>query len=528
MGREDLLIYLYPVNKLKRSELYDVTMDNLVIGDLHSNAMKLIHILIQNGIADLNPTTLDQKRNIYKSMAAAYLDNDIGVFRDLVRKHLVFNTYIPFIRLIGDTLSDRGINDAFILELYNKMFDSNVDFDVLLSNHDVGFLNMRMHDFAYDKKIPDSNEAIINASGVRPCSSLINMIKTVNEEEKGRLLEIYDTKYLPNLKLIDYQYDPETNTFSMSTHAPFGLTSLRDLAVYLDVKFDLEHADVAAIMTVIDQINARLPELIGAGIIEESSRNHDGKDPLWKSMWQTLGTAYDPDDFRPVHNGINFRYQHGHTTPEFVPPQHIDGVDNIRGKGSNRTLDDQIVMDPGKVPVTLSNGTKRMGKESDLPDHVHRRGINAVFYKRLAADINALQNETNRDAISKLTARIKGRIGMLPQSQQDQYNKQLLALKLDVPTAGRAMLSPASRVEAASNPAPAKAETAPPVPPRSKAMPPPVPPKPDLLREAKTVDKQKEKNISVSGSGKLFDKQAETVRKPGLKRKEPKPTPGTR
>ena len=458
MQREDLLIYQYPVNKLIRAKPYDVTMDNLVIGDLHSNAMKLIHILIQNGVADLNPDTLEQKQSVYEEMAAAYLGNDTNRFRDLVHANLVFNTNTPFIRLIGDTLSDRGINDQFVLEFYNKMFDDKVEFAVTLSNHDVGFLNVRFKNFKFESEAPDDDEINMEA-GVIPCTSLINFIASADEETKNRMLAIYDHDYMPNLKIIDYQFDPDTNTFSLCTHAPFGLKSLKELADQLNITFDLEHANVGAIIAVIDKINDKLPELIRAGDILASSTNHEGKDPLWKSMWQTLDASYDPDDFRPVHNGINFRYQHGHTTPEFVPPQYIDVVDNIRGKGSKRELDDQIVMNPETVPVNLGGGRKRMAKESDLHDHIHSRGINAVFYKRLGADIKKLESESGHQARSpgtaavidaksesagRLAASVRERVALLPQTQKDNYIRQLQAKISIAPAQAPAMLSPAA------------------------------------------------------------------------------------
>lgn len=108
--------------------------DQITIGDLHGNALKLLHLLIQEGIFLMTPAQYQEFVMLYQIPA-----DEISIAQLEKLENLIKNLQTPhpeiFIRLIGDERFDRGNNDYFIDLILKKMHNSHISYEILLSNH---------------------------------------------------------------------------------------------------------------------------------------------------------------------------------------------------------------------------------------------------------------------------------------------------------------------------------------------------------------------------------------------------------
>jgi hypothetical protein len=120
-------LHQYPVINPIRSE-------HITIGDLHANALKLIHILIQEQVIDLSPIAYEHFLNLYEITAHEMSDANLSTIITLIDSIDVIHPEI-FICFIGDERADRGKNDLYIDLIFKKLHESGCHFEILLSNH---------------------------------------------------------------------------------------------------------------------------------------------------------------------------------------------------------------------------------------------------------------------------------------------------------------------------------------------------------------------------------------------------------
>lgn len=131
----------------------------VTLGDLHGNPMILVEALIYYGLMVPHDDTAHQDlANAYLS----FLDDDLNYDPNPILR--CFNRFtfrdknqdgqLIAIRLIGDTLCDRGNLDYFMLLIYKQMYLANISFSVNMSNHDMGFLEafLKLNKFYKDKQ----------------------------------------------------------------------------------------------------------------------------------------------------------------------------------------------------------------------------------------------------------------------------------------------------------------------------------------------------------------------------------------
>lgn len=117
------------------------------IGDLHGNALKLLNFLMMQGVAKFkgdqqeNKKKYDQFKALYDKPATRLKADDLQAFKALLQD-LEFAPNAN-IRLIGDDLADRGMNDYYTLLLINKLKEQKVGVEVILSNHAAEFIKLQ-------------------------------------------------------------------------------------------------------------------------------------------------------------------------------------------------------------------------------------------------------------------------------------------------------------------------------------------------------------------------------------------------
>ncbi|MCF6775841.1 hypothetical protein L3V83_04535 [Thiotrichales bacterium 19X7-9] len=188
-------------------------MPNKIIqfGDIHGNATTTLLTLKETGL--VTNLTAD----LYEKFETAYNNNNVKDFFALVDQ-LEFNPeMLENKQLIycGDILADLGKNDAFNLYLLLKMAKSNIQYDILYSNHDHEFIKniYYMRQREYDKiesTIPNKDQSLLNFK-----ASLIN------KEIEASLLDEMIDNYLNRLTLMSCHRNHE-DIPHIAQHAPLN------------------------------------------------------------------------------------------------------------------------------------------------------------------------------------------------------------------------------------------------------------------------------------------------------------------
>lgn len=234
-----------------------------VIGDIHGNALALIHYLITLGIIELHSEQVQrtklfnkltesydfldfQNKEIYSELFASLVQHEpekcskhsgktlcIAPFAEELRTALknflaILNKakikiFSGKLRLLGDLLSDRGANDYLILKVLEKLKDNHIDYEINISNHDLDFMKYL---FCAER-----------GNILRPQSvSLSRMIDLIDRSiiTLQQVKELFYKTYRENIVVLSYNKQPD-GTLDIYSHAP---TSLQQLT-YLRPLFDM-------------------------------------------------------------------------------------------------------------------------------------------------------------------------------------------------------------------------------------------------------------------------------------------------
>ncbi len=339
-------IYQYPETFREAQADQQIT-----IGDLHGNAMKLLFILVKEGVASgLTASNYDKLVEIYKKNVLELTKEDIDEFNDILGRMQFNKTQL---RLIGDELGDRGSNDYFTLKIIEKLAAQEVPFEITISNHSIEFLEA--HEQHHE------TESHYHAPMLR--DGLANSLENLNILlEKGiidgeEINNIAQYAYKPNLKVLSYSLNqangdhPELTIYS---HAAIGLANVQQLAAL----FHVSYVDVTpqALARTIDAINQtfqleyvqtnRVRQLCPEHKMIEGYEGNQGLHspdlsdaPLVFLMWNRNYRQID----RPFNNDrYSLVYVHGHDDADPLANEkyvhNLDDENNKLGKNlySNR------------------------------------------------------------------------------------------------------------------------------------------------------------------------------------------------
>lgn len=345
-GEVDLTVHPETVTPCDKTQ-------SLSFGDLHGNALKFIWLLIKQGVMQLNSegVTADSQYetlvDIYKKKKLTQAD--LAQFQQILES-ATFNKP-GLLRIIGDEFCDRGTNDIFTVMLFKQFRQHDVPFEVMLSNHSVGFLQC----FA-----SSSAERNYNMLGPTQSLSLINLGKIIADDDievNSDDIEAFTREiYQPSIKALSYSvdYSEKPPLFTLIGHAPFGLEVVEGLAKHYHLTYD--ESSIEALCQTIDEINVCFQKSLTDGSMLQAFKQEEeecnrraiiqGMFPIppdlvfnrlmWnRRLWQAE-PAFSPDpDLRlpKTLNGFQLAGIHGHDGPMPNPEgSNLINTDNDNGK----------------------------------------------------------------------------------------------------------------------------------------------------------------------------------------------------
>lgn len=303
--------------------------NQLTIGDLHGNALKLIYFLIRQNVIVLDPNAYSELVRIYKTPVYSLTKEDIDAFHNIIGS--ISALPVGTVRLIGDELSDRGSNDYFTLKILERLGELKVPVEVLISNHSTDFMDQyeTQDDFIPARLTPDHSRSMLNlqsliTKGLIQRSTIDNMVANTIK---------------PILKALSYTLDKENNKITIYSHAGIDLSVIESLSKKLGVEYC--HDTIEHLAQSIDLINAKIAlhlhnntlhtlyhhEYVMSGYMTHGLDKD--KSPLEFIMWN----RYYSDLARPTKhaNGYGLDFIHGHD-PNERSADNIFNLDNVLGK----------------------------------------------------------------------------------------------------------------------------------------------------------------------------------------------------
>jgi len=301
----DVNLNVYPTNisPLKLQE-------QLTLGDLHGNALKFLYILVANGIVEISQENFTRFNELYNK--SDLNEVDLASFEKILQNLKIHKASI---RLIGDEFADRGSNDYFTLKIIKKLLQHDVSMEILISNHSIEFLQ------AYENHERTKQFAPVmlsrgHANSLVALDSLVNKGLVTAEE----VLEFVEQFYIPNLKVVAYSCNEASNTITIFSHAPIGLSVVRGLATQFGVEY--KESSLDELTSSIDRINNGFRQHLNSKTVYKSlcptnlmSNAYYGQDvvsnsfvcAIWNRNYDYMSASQHKE-----FNGMKFFFVHGH------------------------------------------------------------------------------------------------------------------------------------------------------------------------------------------------------------------------
>jgi hypothetical protein len=245
--------------------------------------------LLNEGIADLAERDEQTRDILYDRFASLYSKesndltaDDISEFNLILAQLRFSNPSQQLVRLIGDVLADRGSNDYFTLKLIQRMRQAGVNLHINLSNHDGEFIHNYL-DRRHGALDPHQSRSLTGLQ-VLESKSLVN---------HAEVDAIWRECYVPAIKVFDYHIDRSQTPpkFTLFSHAPVGLETVRACAAKIGVEYDESNAD--ALAATIDQINVYCQEHLADGDTDFLELNSGGTtNPGWYSNGHAISIRH--------------------------------------------------------------------------------------------------------------------------------------------------------------------------------------------------------------------------------------------
>jgi len=309
----------------------DVNITDISIGDLHSNAIKLLYFLVRNAICKVLPSDYQRLVDIYRTteLTAALLTE----FNVIVTRMEIINQNV-LVRLMGDEMGDRGSNDYFILCLLQKLVQGKANIIIVLSNHGAEFID------AYEQYALHGH--VFKATLLNPLTLARSLTGLGNIVTQGLItsndvMHMIETSYKPLLRVLSYSLDSKTHGITVFSHAGIGLASIRELAHFFEIQYN-DHTSIE-LATTIDGINKAFVPYVASNTVhtlfsrDEMSTGY--KDHIVFSHHNALefiiwNRSYSSLERPAVHNGYPLSFVHGHDKEKIA--NNIYGLDTELGK----------------------------------------------------------------------------------------------------------------------------------------------------------------------------------------------------
>lgn len=265
-------INTYPSSKFPNGQYW------VNVGDMHGNAVKILHTLIKAGVLDMDPQAYAQFVKLYHSLPSSS-DAMKVLVRNNIKKGPNANTGIRF---LGDIFADRGNSDYISLLLFEQLNKHNVPVEITFSNHDHVFIQYKEG----ANVAPYINDP---AAQFKSLSALHELLKSgqVSKEEFEHLYKVYSN----NLKFLSYE-ERSDGTLVIYQHArPLDPVMYNEMADFMNLPFPYNPQtgtfNQADLKRVIDNINIAFSQYIANGMVHSMPQGRqDG--PNFQDLIQTI------------------------------------------------------------------------------------------------------------------------------------------------------------------------------------------------------------------------------------------------
>lgn len=311
------------------------------IGDLHANAMFLMHFLVINGVIYISDEKYFLLKNIYIKPQLDLTRSDIEAFNMIIDESIIGAK--PLIRLLGDEICDRGQNDYFIFKILDKLKKSDVQIEILLSNHGIEFL------LRYEME----EELIAHHIRSDQSGSMCSMKNLIDRHviTYDELDALVNPSYLPSLKLMSYSL--HDNNITLYSHAGIGLETIQAFAAKFRDEGVVYQDDTAADLgQTIDAINFVFAKYVNLGAFHTltlviNKLHNVEHDPINFLIWNRNYRNLQRDK---VHNGYQLYFVHGHDSKE-SSHHNIFNLDNPCFKSADANWGTYAILGAREGPV---------------------------------------------------------------------------------------------------------------------------------------------------------------------------------
>jgi len=355
---------LYPKAKPLDPPVADY--NQLTVGDMHGNSIKLLNYLVKMSYWKLTKDQFNTLNDLYLKDIETMQANEWNQYKIELYAYnqIVDEIEIPpeqapkLVRLIGDLLCDRGSNDLLTIPLLRKIPNKRY----ILSNHDLEFLLKYYKKTGTFGDTPEIHPFIRSFNNMQTC-----LDKGIGEEkEVGDFIE---NDFMPNAVLIDYSI--EKDTLKIYHHAPSNDQSIIDAARAFGVKTELDfNSSIEEVCRAIDEINKEVQESLKNGFFFNEFTLENNK---YHEMVNNIKAHQDDPNKQPLTDDeIRKQYQDFYTENPMLAflwrrkqeqaHQHISSFEGQNGRFKFRTTHVNG-HDAGQVDDSLNLDVNPLGKD---------------------------------------------------------------------------------------------------------------------------------------------------------------------
>ncbi|MFY7698059.1 MAG: Dot/Icm T4SS effector Wip [Legionella sp.] len=306
------------------------TGNNLIIGDLHGNALKLLFFLLHEGICSLSANDYELFVQLYHKPCSNLTADDLQKFNAVINQMTVMK-HDTLIRILGDELADRGSNDYFTLKIIDALHHQKVPVEIVLSNHSLGFVE------AYELRQVFEYTKL----GKEQAKSMYNLQYLIEKNliSKQDIENTINNSYKKLIKPLSYSLSLTDNSITIYSHAAIDIQVIKFLAQKLQVSFaDNNPAELAKTIDIINKKFSNLAnhnavstlynrETIGRDVYQPPSPDNPIEMLTWNRGYQSINR-------QPQYKSYTVNYVHGHDI-KGPSKDNIYNLDNTLGRGDD-------------------------------------------------------------------------------------------------------------------------------------------------------------------------------------------------
>ncbi|HYF97702.1 MAG TPA: hypothetical protein VD770_01835, partial [Coxiellaceae bacterium] len=233
----------------------------LNINDLHANPIKLLYVLLRQGVISLDQGQYASLFYLYSNLSNPLTAEHYENYRSLLNE-IKFNVgSVALVRLMGSVLAASGQNDLLVLQFLKILRDRGVPYEILPSCHDIQFIEAYENNKTFGSDLACSKKFV---------SSMVALNKTIEDGliTRSEVEKLINDAYKPALKLLSYSLRDDGKAITIYSAATINLDVIKNLAKKLEVGYG--DASIAQLVKTIDSINASFIELRDSNSITQS------------------------------------------------------------------------------------------------------------------------------------------------------------------------------------------------------------------------------------------------------------------